>query len=229
MIKHKLLLCVGLGLFSTYSHAQIEELTPAEKKYRDSITALNMQNATIANSQNAYNDGIKFFSEGKYQQARDRFKQSLSFDPNFTAASYNLGVTENELGSYADASKTLSQLIEKDPSYSKAYFQRGRAYQGLNEYLKAENDYDKSIALDPSNPRAYYNYGTLRFLQQDYKTAITYFTKAIELIKTLHLHITTVVTACWEITQKHWPIIKKLNEKPKSCLLWLEQHWHNNQ
>ena len=132
-----------LLLASFQSNAQ-EELTPQEKAYRDSITALNIQNDAIAKSQESYNKGIEFFNAKNYTSAIQEFAKSVQFDANFTAAYYNKGVAENEAEKYSDAIKSLTTLIEKSPSYSKAFFQRGRAYQGLNDYLKSEKDYEKS-------------------------------------------------------------------------------------
>lgn len=180
-MKQTKLILVATCFLALNSFSQMEDLTPKEKQYRDSITKLNQQNATIAASQEAYNKGIELYNEKKFTEAISEFKKSITSDPNFTAAYYNKGVAENEAEKYQDAVLTLTTLIDKQPGYSKAYFQRGRSYQGLNDYLKSEKDYEKSIALEPTNPKAYYNYGTLKFLQLDYNAAIKYFTKTIEL------------------------------------------------
>jgi tetratricopeptide (TPR) repeat protein len=148
-----LLLCFG-------GKAQVEELTPEEQAYRDSITALNLENQAVANSQEAYNKGIAFFSEKKFNEAIKEFEKSIGFDNNFTAAYYNKGVAEIEAGKFDAALKSLGKLIELKAGYSKAYFQRGRAYQGLNDYVNSEKDYEKSIQLDAGNPKAYYNFAT---------------------------------------------------------------------
>src|SRR3989338_7081396 len=117
--------------------AQVDDLTPEEKAYRDSITALNLENQAITNSQEAYNRAIELFSEKKFPAAIEEFRKSIQFDPNFTAAYYNKGIAENELERYDEGVKTLTLLIELKPAYSKAYFQRGRSYQGLNNYMDA--------------------------------------------------------------------------------------------
>lgn len=172
-MKIKTLSLVFILLGSTLSYGQIEDLTPEEQAYKDSIAALNQENATVVKSQEAYNKGIELFTAKKFKESIQSFEQSIKFDPNFTAAIYNKGVAENELNLFKKAVSSFDQLIKSKPNYSKAFFQRGRAYQGLNDYLNAENDYEKSIQLDASNPKAYYNYGTLRFLQADYDGGIT--------------------------------------------------------
>ena len=87
-----------MGLFLSFGSLAQEELTPEEQAYRDSITALNLENEAIANSQTAYNKGIEQFQSKNYKSAIAEFKKSIKFDPNFTAAYYNKGVAENELG-----------------------------------------------------------------------------------------------------------------------------------
>ena len=133
---------------SSSSFAQLEELTPEEQAYKDSIQALNEDNAAIASSQEAYNNGIDLFSQEKYSAAIQEFQKSIQFDPNFTAAYYNKGVAENKSEKYADAVKTLTRLIELKSGYAKAFFQRGLSYQGLNDYVNAEQDYERSNTLD---------------------------------------------------------------------------------
>ena len=144
-------------LCSFVSFSQIESMTPAELRYRDSITKLNQSNAAIAASQEAYNKGIELFNQKNFKEAVASFNKSIASDPNFTAAYYNKGVAENEAEMYQEAVETFTTLIGKQKGYSKAYFQRGKAYQGLSDYLKSEKDYEESIKLDANNPKAYYN------------------------------------------------------------------------
>ena len=47
IIKKARFPCIKLSSFSSFS--QIEELTPEEQAYKDSITALNLENEAIAN------------------------------------------------------------------------------------------------------------------------------------------------------------------------------------
>jgi hypothetical protein len=72
--------------FSSPSIAQLDELTPSEARYRDSIKSLNLQNEAIAKSQESYNKGIELFGQKKYDQAIVSFSESIKYDANFTAA-----------------------------------------------------------------------------------------------------------------------------------------------
>ena len=68
-MKFKMLLPGIFALMFSPTFAQLEELTPEEQRYRDSITALNIKNEAIANSQSAYNKGIKLFGEKKFSES----------------------------------------------------------------------------------------------------------------------------------------------------------------
>src|SRR5690554_3866819 len=94
-MKGKLIL-LSLFIYFFGNPAISQELTEKEQAYRDSIAALNEENATIAASQEAYNQGIELFNQKSYRKAIVAFKTSIASDPNFTAAYYNKGVAENE-------------------------------------------------------------------------------------------------------------------------------------
>ena len=101
-------LLFGLICVSNNGNAQIEQLTPQETRYRDSITKLNQQNATVAASQEAYNKGIELFNQKNFTGAIAEFKKSVASDPNFTAAHYNKGVAENEAEQFKDAEMAIN-------------------------------------------------------------------------------------------------------------------------
>ena len=66
-MKKPVSMMAGMLLCSFISFSQIESMTPAEIRYRDSITKLNQSNAAIAASQEAYNKGIELFNQKKIQ------------------------------------------------------------------------------------------------------------------------------------------------------------------
>ena len=112
-MKKTVSVMAGMLLCSSISFSQIESMTPAELRYRDSITKLNQSNAAIAASQEAYNKGIELFNQKKFKEAIASFNKSITSDPNFTAAYYNKGVAENEAEMYQDAVTTFTTLISK--------------------------------------------------------------------------------------------------------------------
>ena len=65
---------LSFSIFLTFtSVAQLEELTPHEIAYRDSIAALNVKNASTTLSQECYNKGIALFGEKNYSGAIGEF------------------------------------------------------------------------------------------------------------------------------------------------------------
>ncbi|MBL4862732.1 MAG: hypothetical protein JKY09_06925, partial [Crocinitomicaceae bacterium] len=66
MIKPKTMVAIFCLAISPLGFSQVEELTPEEQAYKDSITALNLENEAITNSQEAYNNGIQLFGDKNY-------------------------------------------------------------------------------------------------------------------------------------------------------------------
>ena len=115
MNKEKLLILSFVTFMAGSVMGQVEDLTPREVAYRDSIASLNEQNASIAQSQENYNSGIQLFNKKDYKGAIESFKKSIASDANFTAAYYNKGVAENEIEKFADAELTFNKLITLSP------------------------------------------------------------------------------------------------------------------
>ena len=95
-LKKSTILSIVL-FFSMGVYAQLEDLTPAEIAYRDSIAKLNSQNDAIAKSQEAYNKGIQLFGEKNYKEAISGVEmynllgqKVLEVHPNATFATLNV-------------------------------------------------------------------------------------------------------------------------------------------
>jgi tetratricopeptide (TPR) repeat protein len=173
MKKILLLFLFTLSIGNYFS--QVESLSVKEKAFKDSIAQINEAANASAEGKEAYNRGINLYSEKKLIDAIKEFEKAILSDPKFLAAYYNKGVAENELEAYLASASTLNKLISIDSTYSKAYFQRARAFQGLKAFDASEKNYEKALTFEPNNVKIIYNYGVLRFMQQDYKDAISKF------------------------------------------------------
>src|SRR5690554_982573 len=110
IMKQKLLL-FSFCLFFLGGITFAQELTEKEQAYRDSIAALNEENATIAASQEAYNQGIELFNQKSYRKAIVAFKTSIASDPNFTAAYYNKGRSEEHTSELQSRPHLVCRLL----------------------------------------------------------------------------------------------------------------------
>ncbi len=63
-----------------------------------------------------FQDGLKFYSEKKYEDARKSFEQALLQDPNNPSLTYNLGLTLVELKQVGPAAAYLRKAKELDPA-----------------------------------------------------------------------------------------------------------------
>ncbi|MBR3889870.1 tetratricopeptide repeat protein, partial [bacterium] len=94
---------------------------------------------------------------------------------------YNMhGLLFTEQKNYPEALKNFSSAIKENASNPDSYFNRGIVYYNLKQYDLAETDFLKTLELKPNNPIAYNYLGLINAMDEDYATAIQYYSKALE-------------------------------------------------
>ena len=73
-----------------------------------------------------------------------------------------------------------NKAIEKDPHDVWAYAGRGWLYMDLNNLRKARESFKKGVDANPNKPKSYYYFGNFFDGIKDFKSAETYYLKAIE-------------------------------------------------
>jgi tetratricopeptide (TPR) repeat protein len=61
----------------------------------------------------------------------------------------------------------------------KIYLNRGTAYYYYGDFIAAEQDFKQVININPRNATAYHSWGMLKYEEQLYEEAISYFNKSI--------------------------------------------------
>src|SRR6266436_4197852 len=83
---------------------------------------------------------------------------------------------------FESAIAPLQKFIAEKPDVAFAHFQLGYAYTALKRSAEARAEYERAIALDAKMPEAHLNLGILLLNSQQYATAVTPLTKAVELL-----------------------------------------------
>ncbi|MEA2036174.1 MAG: tetratricopeptide repeat protein [Nanoarchaeota archaeon] len=78
-------------------------------------------------------------------------------------------------------STLFEAAVEKQPQSSNAHNNLGKVYGNMNKHTRASMEYKKAITLNSKNHVAYLNLGTLYGEQDNYKEAIYYINKSIEI------------------------------------------------
>lgn len=132
--------------------------------------------------------GEYFIQKGEIDNAIDKFRDSLSLDPNLTAAklglSEALGLKGNDLlekDMFNEAKPVFVEALANNPKNSAAYFGLGEVYSELDQTGEAIANYEKSLENDKSLTEIYAPLGILYFQTGEIGKADDLLTKAVAL------------------------------------------------
>jgi len=117
---------------------------------------------------------------GKSEQAAGAYKKVIELEPQKADNYYELGALYASLGSYKQAEDLFRQAIAVDAEFAPAYNDLGTIYMILGRYQQAVFAFNKAIALEPQ-AGSYYNLALVYFYQKEYKQAVNYCDKALEM------------------------------------------------
>lgn len=134
-------------------------------------------------------DAPTFYKRGKvkyenedYNGAISDFIKALELEPKNTIFLYAKAIVKRRLNDKIGAIKDSNKVIELDSTFEYIYYFRGINKYELDDIEGAKYDFEKHIK-NSNNPINEYNrIANWRWNNDDYKTAIDYFTKAIDLI-----------------------------------------------
>lgn len=149
-----------------------------------------------------YYDGVKYATEGKFEEARKEFKAAVKQDSQRNAYKNSLKIIDDVIelhvrkeavmhafkgidyvnkGEIDKAIAEYTKAIEIDDQFAGAYNNRGSAYQKKGEYDLAIVDHTKALKIDPDFAAAYNNRAGCYQKKGKYDLSIADLTKAIEL------------------------------------------------
>ena len=93
-------------------------------------------------------------SQGKAQEAFERFDQAASLDANYIDARFNKATVLLDAGDYARAKAELVAIVEKRPDDYAAQVSLGVAHRGLKEFPEAKKVWERVIKEAPKRSTA---------------------------------------------------------------------------
>ena len=99
--------------------------------------------------------------------------------PEDCYAYYNLGNLNRELGIEDKAIKLYCEAIDLDYSFIPSYIAKANIFIQSNNLIQADEDVRQAIEFMPQNSICYTMLGYIKFLSQDYKSAVENFKFAI--------------------------------------------------
>ncbi|XP_030003675.1 sperm-associated antigen 1A [Sphaeramia orbicularis] len=95
-------------------------------------------------------EGNDLVKKGQFQEALEKYTQSLTIKPNECAVFTNRAICFLRLNRFAEAKQDCDSALQLEPSNKKAFYRRALAYKGLKDYLSASSDLQEVLQLDPN-------------------------------------------------------------------------------
>ncbi len=123
--------------------------------------------------------GYVFQLEGENDAAEQYFRKSIKLDPDYSLARNNFGAFLFVQKRYEEAAAQLRKASE-DRIYarrSQVFENLGMCYKELGRRGEAEEAFTRSIQLNPSQSRALLEMTDIRFQQQNYVEAQSFYSR----------------------------------------------------
>lgn len=121
----------------------------------------------------AYQRGVEYFNEGKYEDALDWFNKELEENPDNGYALVYVSTIYYGSQEYGRAlsilDKAMKHLPKKDKKWAAlAYASRSEIYKAMQDTVQAVNDLTQAIDIDPSNSKYFENRAEMYYEQEKY-------------------------------------------------------------
>jgi len=169
-----------------WDHYQKALQLQKEEKMSEAITEL--ISAVEKEPSNAFYQnalGLAYIDIAKYEEAFGFLQKAVELDPKLADAYSGLGVCYNAKGDYEKSIDTFKKALEMTPENSPdiavIHNNIGQNYYLLKAYDEAEKELRAAISLNDKLLTAYVNLGNVYTERNDFKNAVVYHEKAVQL------------------------------------------------
>jgi tetratricopeptide (TPR) repeat protein len=117
----------------------------------------------------------------QFDKAVQRYKQALSFKPDYAEAYNNLGIVFDNLNSLKDAVKSYISATNINPDYAEAYNNLGNTQYRLGQLDDAIQSYERALTINPNFNNAFNNLGMVLKDFGNLNESVRVYEKIIEL------------------------------------------------
>ena len=138
-----------------------------------------------------YNAGLNFLNGRQYNDAIDKFKETVDREPTFTEAHYSLGCAYFQSEAFESAGRSAKDTLELNTDHQsarallddikKAYYTQGLDCITYGMYADAIELLQKACALDPNDQEVWANLGRAYYLTDEYVNAANCYQKVTNL------------------------------------------------
>lgn len=133
-------------------------------------------------------EGIRLHDEGKYKSAIAKYNEALKIQRNYISALYEISLSYLAMKNYQKAIEYSNQLINlgNNPTYIDAVIVKATSLAKTNNRTDAINLLNSNLLKYPENYLLNYNLGIFYFENEEYRVALNYLKKAININPTEH-------------------------------------------
>lgn len=130
-----------------------------------------------------YDRAYKAFSEGKFDEAKEKIGKALGIYENFAEALTLRGILAVNDGNHEGGEADLQKAIQCDSRYAMAYFAMGAAMNQSGNYQQAITSLERGVVLAPEAWQGRFEMAKALLGKGDFAAALTNAVKAQELVK----------------------------------------------
>lgn len=116
----------------------------------------------------ADDDGLKYYKEKKFEEAKQYYEHVLETRENDAAASLGLGASQYQLGDITNAAKSFEDAMKSKNSniQDRAYYNFGNVLFGQQRMEESIAFFRKALELNPNDDDAKFNYELAKYITQ---------------------------------------------------------------
>jgi len=136
---------------------------------------------TGTDADRALDRGDELLEEGRIDEAVAQFEQAVDASPGLSLLWTRLARAKNRKGDFSGAMQAASKALELEADDASALLARAEASVGLGDYGAARKSLGDVLSADQRNAKAHYLNGLLDRAERKLDTALTNFSRAVEL------------------------------------------------
>ncbi len=145
----------------------------------NSRVSTDTQDLSCQNPDSLYETGIAHLQKGKYLEASDYFKKTISISENYSEAHYHLGYCYQFLKKFELAIEEYQRTLELNPLKTAALNNSGVIFTNLKKFKEAEKCFKLVLKHDPSYRDALINFGNFKLKIKEFENAIELYSQAL--------------------------------------------------
>jgi DNA-binding helix-hairpin-helix protein with protein kinase domain/Flp pilus assembly protein TadD len=175
-------------------------------------------NDPAAEARTLYDQGVVFTRSGRFSEAADAFRRTVTLNQDFAEAHHELGYALFRLRKYDESIAALEQSVRLRPRSADSYHVLGLSYSATARWNEASQALRQATANNPNSPTFYFDFGVALKNAEDYPSAVRAFQKAVRLrpnyaVAHYELGLAYLANGDQEAAEEQCRVLQSLNQR----------------